>query len=147
MGILDLVWIVLMLCFFGWYAFHFEKTNQKGKGLLVESEKQIKELLAFNKNLLETCHELKSKYVSEMTVRMVLSLILARELKEYEKSSFFYNRLVFLGVPKKHLENVATMNKFMEDCLNMKYDIIEEKDGSPYKFQFVPSQNKRGRVE
>lgn len=133
----DVVLAVLVISSVCYGVVFFARMLFRQRSLLVEAKRQIDELMGLNKDLLEFCHRNEEMAIAERTIRMLVAMMLCAERGDVEKFSFFNNRLLFMGIPKPVLENVDKMNQFIDDLLNLRYEIIREKNDSPYQYSFV----------
>lgn len=119
---------------------------KKAFGTVMEYENKIKT------NVLEM-HEKTNEIIQEKdqlvnilyTINLCSYLIINLLLNNYERYSFFYQKLFFLGVPKEILTNINEVNQFMEDLSNNKYVIEQGK--KPYKYKYVKKENHDGCSE
>ena len=73
------------------------------------------------------------------TILMINYLLLTANQQEYEKFTYFYNKLYFLGVSQEILNNNEQLIEFYYDLLENKYDLKEGK--KPFTFEFVLKDN------
>ena len=72
-------------------------------------------------------------------ILMINYLLLTANQQEYEKFTYFYNKLYFLGVSQEILNNNEQLIEFYYDLLENKYDLKEGK--KPFTFEFVLKDN------
>lgn len=79
--------------------------------------------------------ETSRRDVLKNTAIMILTMKMCALAGEYEKMTMCYNRLFFLGVPKRALEDGDMLNEFLEQCIagEMKVNVGKK----PYQFEFV----------
>lgn len=110
---------------------------------VLEYEKKIKN------NVLEM-HEKTNEIIQEKdqlintlyTISLCSYLIINLLSNNYERYSFFYQKLFFMGVPKNILNDINEINQFIEDLSNNEYII---KTGiKPYKYKYVKKEKQDG---
>ena len=125
---------LLLIC----YEKCLVRRNAELTRLLKESSDLNSSLLDMNRKNLDCLHEFQNQIVLLMTTKLMLALFIALENGNHEQKSYFINRLIFLGVPRRHLADFQSMQKFFMDCESGRYCTREIAGRSAYQFEFFP---------
>lgn len=88
-----------------------------------------------NSKLLSAIENYEQLLRSCVISRMILNMTICAKESDYEKYTYFYNQLFFMGVPKDVLTDINKLSEFTQNCYNNKYQIIEGEKPFMYKFQ------------
>jgi hypothetical protein len=93
-------------------------------------------------NFKKDCNELfellkeKDNHLELLKISIFISgLMISASKEEYEKFTFFYNKLHFLGISQEILNDSDKLTEFYDDCINNKF--ILEQGTKPFTYKFI----------